>query len=635
MPLSRLLLSSLFLLPILLVASAAPPERAEWRSYGGDPGGTRYSPLRQIHRKNVTRLRRAWTYHTGDLPEDPRQKPPFECTPLFVNGVLYLSTPSNRIVALDAETGRPRWSFDAQSGARGRRALQAHRGVAYWEGRGEGGQAADRRILFGTYDGRLIALDAQTGRSCPGFGAGGTVNLRAGFTEKWPRASYGVSSPPAIYRDLAIVGSRLQESPGLGPAGDVRAFDVRSGREVWRFRTIPQPGEFGHDTWEGEAWKDRSGANVWSVMSVDPERGLVFLPVGSAAYDFYGGDRKGQNLFANCVVALDAATGKRRWHFQMVHHDVWDYDLPAQPTLVTLRRNGRKVPALVQPTKMGFLFVFDRRTGSPLFPIEERSVPRSEVPGEATWPTQPFPLKPPPLVRQTGLTRDDLSDVTPEARRRAVALFEQVSHHGGLYTPPGRELTSWYPGTLGGCTWAGGSFDPATGLYYVNVNEVGALGALRPQPTGAPTAYRRESPSGEYARMWDAERLPIQKPPWGTLNAVNLQTGELAWKTPLGVIEELEARGVPKTGTPNLGGPIVTAGGLVFIGGSSDARFRAFDSRTGNELWVTRLEASGHATPMTYQGKSGRQYVVIAAGGGNSFSSTVADVLAAYALPDP
>jgi membrane-bound PQQ-dependent dehydrogenase (glucose/quinate/shikimate family) len=622
------------LLPVGRAATlAGPPRRQEWRSYGGDPGGSRYSPLKQIDRKNVARLKRAWTYHTGDLPDDPKARPPFECTPLVVDGVMYLSTPSNRIVALDPETGVERWSFDAQPRTSGRRSLQAHRGVAYWEGRTENG-SRERRLLFGTYDGRLIALDAESGRPCRGFGNDGTIDLKAGFTERWPRAEYGVSSPPAIYRNLAIIGSRLQESPGLGPSGDVRAFDVRTGREVWRFHTIPQPGEPGHETWEGESWKDRSGANVWSMMSVDAERGIVYLPVGSAAYDFYGGDRKGQNLYSNCVVALDAKTGKRLWHYQLVHHDVWDYDLPAQPTLVTLRRGGKEVPAVVQATKMGLLFVFDRRTGEPFFPIEERPVPKSGVPGEATWPTQPFPLKPSPLARQAPVTRADLSEVTPEAHRRALELFESILHHGGLYTPIGLQPTSWYPGTLGGCTWAGGSFDPNTGLYYVNVNETGSWGALRPQPPGSPVAYRRESPAGAYARVWDEKNWPIVKPPWGTLNAVNLNTGELVWKVPLGVVEELEARGVPKTGAPNLGGSIVTAGGLVFIGGSCDSRFRAFDSRTGAELWVTKLEASGHATPMTYQGKSGRQYVVIAAGGGNSFSSTVSDVLAAYALPD-
>lgn len=629
----RYLLLCLVLPALFLAASASPRAGVEWRSYGGDPGGTRYSSLTQINRRNVTRLRRAWTYHTGDLPKDPNQKTPFECTPLVVDGVLYVSTPSNRIVALDAETGSERWSFDAQNQSMERRSLQAHRGVAYWERTPRRGEP-DRRILFGTYDGRLIAVDADTGRPCPDFGKAGTVDLKRGFTERWPRSAYGVSSPPAIYRDLAIIGSALQESPGHGPAGDVRAFDVRTGREVWRFRTIPPPGELGHDTWEGDAWKDRAGANVWSIMSVDPERGIVYLPVGSAAYDFYGGDRKGQNLFSNCVVALDAATGKRLWHFQLVHHDIWDYDLPAQPTLVTIRRRGREIPALVQPTKMGFLFVFDRRTGEPVFPIEERRVPRSVVPGESTWPTQPFPLKPPPLSRQTPITRQDLSDVTPEAHRRALALFEMIPTHGGLYAPAGLDLTSWYPGTLGGCTWGGGSVDPATGHFYVNVNETGAVGAMRPQPPDSPIAYRRQSPWGDYARMWDEKRWPIVKPPWGTLNAVNLTTGELVWKVPLGVVDELDALGVPKTGAPNIGGPIVTRGGLVFIGGSSDARFRAFDSRTGAELWATKLEASGHATPMTYQGKSGRQYVVVAAGGGNSFSSTVADVLAAYALPD-
>jgi quinate dehydrogenase (quinone) len=606
-----------------------PPRTGDWRTYGGDPGGTRFSTLPDIDRGNVARLQRAWTYHTGDLETRPMaQATAFESTPVAIGGVLYVSTPSGRVIALDGDTGREVWRFDPPPRATGRAAARGpHRGVSYWEGP----DGSDRRIVFGTPDGRLVALDAGTGRLRPDFGAGGMVDLRTGVADAWPQATLEVSSPPAIFRDLAITGTLLQEFPSLGPAGDVRAYDVRTGALVWRFHTVPRPGEKGHDTWEGESWKDRSGANVWSIMSVDVERGLVFLPVGSATYDFYGGDRKGANLFANSLVALDAATGALRWHFQTVHHDLWDYDLPAQPALVSVRRDGRDVPAVAQVSKSGFVFVLDRVTGQPLFPVEERLVPASTVPGETAFPTQPIPLRPPPLVRQS-IGREQLTTVTPESRRYCTELFDSA-RTGPLFTPPGTTLTLTFPGTLGGATWSGAAFDPSRRRLYVNVNEVGALGGMQPMAAGAPVAYRRGGPGGEYARFWDENRWPCQQPPWGTLNAIDLDEGAIAWTVPLGVVDALVERGLPPTGTPSLGGAIATIGGLVFIAGTNDARFRAFDADTGRELWADRLEASGHATPMTYRGQSGRQYVVIAAGGGGYFSRTTSDVVAAYALP--
>jgi quinoprotein glucose dehydrogenase len=611
---------------------AAAPDAGEWRAYGRDPGGTRFSPLREIHAGNVARLRRAWTFHTGDVHDDPRpsvRPAAFETTPLAVDGRLYLSTPSGRVIALEGDTGKEVWRFEPPPRVPGtplRRA--AHRGVAYWEGDTPEGRA--RRIVYGTPDGRLIALDAASGRPARGFGREGVVDLREGVADAWPKSELGVSSPPAVYRDLVITGSLVQEYPGRGPAGDVRAYDARTGALAWRFHTVPRPGEPGHETWEGESWKDRSGANVWSVMSVDLERGLVFLPMGSATYDFYGGDRKGANLYANSLVALDAATGAVRWHFQTVHHDLWDFDLPAQPALVSVRHGGRDVPAVAQVTKSGFVFVFDRVTGKPLFEVEERLVPQSRVPGEWTWPSQPIPVRPPPLVRH-GITRAQLSAVTPESQRHCAAIFDTV-RNGGLFTPPDPELTLTFPGTLGGATWSGAAFDPTSRLLYVNVNEVGALGRMDKEPEGAPVPYRRASPWGEYARFWDENRWPCQEPPWGTLHALDLDAGTIAWSVPLGVVDALVARGLPPTGTPNLGGAIATAGGVVFIAGSSDARFRAFDSGTGRVLWEDKLEASGHATPMTYRGRDGKQYVVIAAGGGGYFSTTTSDVVAAYAL---
>src|SRR5437667_2161722 len=616
---------------ILFILALSPAVSAqEWQSYGGDAGGTRSSPLKQINRQNVGRLRRAWTYHMGELGRENNETGrhhvvPFESTPIVIDGALYFSTPSNRVIALDAETGREIWRFDPQAGRAGPRHFFQHRGVAYWHGK----TGDDGRILYGTFDGRLIALDAKTGKPCREFGKDGTVDLRAGIADAYPGAEYAVTSPPAIYQDLVITGAAVPEYPSKGPSGQVRAFDVRSGKLAWTFHTIPRPGEVGHETWEGDAWKERTGANVWSIMSLDLERGLVFLPIGSASYDFYGADRKGLNLFSNSLVALDAASGKLVWYYQMVHHDIWDYDMPAQPVLITVRRDTRDIPAIAQLTKMGFVFILDRLTGKPLFPVEERLVPSSDVPSEAAWPTQPSPVKPPPLVRQS-FSEGDLSTVTPESHRYCAQLFHSLESHG-MYTPYGRKLTLVVPGTLGGANWSGASFDRASGYLFVNANEVGAVGAMEPQAADAPVRYRRASKDGEYARFWDQHQWPCQKPPWGTLNAVDVNKGEIVWKVPIGVVDGLKTT----TGTPNLGGSIVTDGGVVFIGATTDSRFRAFDARTGEQLWVGDLEASAYATPMTYLGKkTGKQFVVIAAGGGGYFIGKVSDVLAAFALPD-
>ena len=616
---------------ILFILALSPAVSAqEWQSYGGDAGGTRSSPLKQINRQNVGRLRRAWTYHMGELDRENNETGrhhvvPFESTPIVIDGALYFSTPSNRVIALDAETGKEIWRFDPQAGRAGPRHFFQHRGVAYWHGK----TGDDGRILYGTFDGRLIALDAKTGKPCREFGKDGTVDLRAGIADAYPGAEYAVTSPPAIYQDLVITGAAVPEYPSKGPSGQVRAFDVRSGKLAWTFHTIPRPGEVGHETWEGDAWKERTGANVWSIMSLDLERGLVFLPIGSASYDFYGADRKGLDLFSNSLVALDAASGKLVWYYQMVHHDIWDYDMPAQPVLITVRRDTRDIPAIAQLTKMGFVFILDRLTGKPLFPVEERLVPSSDVPSEAAWPTQPSPVKPPPLVRQS-FSEGDLSTVTPESHRYCAQLFHSLESHG-MYTPYGRKLTLVVPGTLGGANWSGASFDRASGYLFVNANEVGAVGAMEPQAADAPVRYRRASKDGEYARFWDQHQWPCQKPPWGTLNAVDVNKGEIVWKVPIGVVDGLKTT----TGTPNLGGSIVTDGGVVFIGATTDSRFRAFDARTGEQLWVGDLEASAYATPMTYMGKkTGKQFVVIAAGGGGYFIGKVSDVLVAFALPD-
>lgn len=614
-------------------------QSTEWRYYGGDEQGTRYSPLKQINRDNVKSLKRAWTYHTGELglglPTAPFQAS-FSCTPLVVNDVLYLSTPSSRVIALDAETGKEIWKFDPQAN-KPQREFNSHRGVSYWEGLNTEKKTKDRRILFGTVDGRLIALNADSGKPIPEFGTRGEINLRAGGADKFKQdPSWGarVTSPPAIFKDLVIVGWGLPEFPAKGPSGDVRAFNVRTGELVWTFHTVPHPGEPGSETWPDNAWQDRMGANVWSAMTVDHERGMIFLPVGSPAYDFYGGDRKGKNLYGNCLVALNAATGKLMWYFQVVHHDLWDYDLPAQPTLITLHENGRDIPAVVAVTKMGLVFVFNRLTGEPIYPIEERPVPQSDVPGEATWPTQPFPVKPPPLARQS-MTRAEITKVSAESQRYCTELFDKLKNKGP-YTPAGLEPTLMFPGYHGGANWSSASYDPGAGYLFVNMNEDGAVGQMNPQPSGSPVPYIRRGRFDEYAWFRDKDNRPCQEPPWGTLTAVDLRSGEIAWRIPLGIVDELEAKGIHNTGSQNLGGSIVTAGGLLFIAGTTDRRFRAFDVENGKQLWESRLEANGHATPMTFQGnRTGKQFVVIASGGGGflrSLSSVLSDTVVAYSL---
>ena len=612
-----------------LLAGALPCvlSAQEWPSYGGDPGGSKYSSLKQIDRGNVARLRVAWIFHTGDVSDGETwpQRSAFETTPLVFAGRMYFTTPFSRVIALEPETGKQIWAFDPEIDRDRPSNLFVNRGAALWT---DGKQV---RIFAGTLDGRLFALDAATGKPVDSFGQGGWMDLRAGVADKFPGKGYGMTSPPAIYKDLVICGSMTADGEPRGPAGDVRAFDVHTGKLVWTFHTVPHKGELGNDTWQGESWKDRAAVNAWSMLSVDTEHGIVFLPLTSPATDFYGGDRKGAGLFGDSLVALDAATGRRRWHFQTIHHNLWDYDLPSQPVLGTVTRNGKAVPAVIQTTKTGFTFVFDRATGKPLFDIEERAVPKSEVPGEESWPTQPFPLKPPPYARQS-MTVGDLTSITPEAQAYCSKLVEGAVF-GSLFTPVGLKPTVLFPGTNGGANWGGGSFDPETHTLYVNSMDVGMLYRMVKRPEGSIIPYRTQGSGTPSSRFWDQNMYPCQRPPWGHLTAIDLDKGEFRWRSVLGVVDELLAKGIPPTGTANLGGSIVTAGGLVFIGATNDSRFRAFDKDTGKELWTVRLPASAHATPMTFLGKNGRQYVVIAAGGGNKYNAQYSDSLVAFSLP--
>ena len=600
----------------------------EWRHWGNDAGGMKYSPLDQINKENVRQLKVAWTYDAGDFSDGSvyPSRSAFEATPLVIDGVMYVPTAFHRLLALDAESGQKLWEFDPKYDRAHRVTLHTNRGVSYWT------DGERKRIFLGDQMGRLFSIDAQTGKADPAFGDNGMVDLKPGVMRGYDQLKYGLTSPVAICGNLVILGGWVSDGEPRGPSGDVRAFDAGSGKLAWRFHTVPQPGEFGHDTWEGDSWKDRSGVNVWSIMSVDEKNGLVFLPLTSPGTDYYGGDRHGDNLFSDSLVALDCATGKRRWHFQTIHHNLWDWDLPSQPALVTVRRDGKDVPAVAQTTKTGFVFLFERTTGKPLFEIEERPVPKGDIPGEYYSPTQPFPVKPPPFARQS-MTRDEITNVTPESRAECLAMVEDAVIEGPLFRPIQSKLTVMFPGTNGGSNWGGSAFDPESDTLYINSMDVAAFFQIIERPEGAEVPYRMRGT--KYGRFWDSNQYPCQKPPWGSITAIDLNTGEFRWQSILGEFDELAERGVPKTGTPSLGGPIVTAGGLVFIGATNDGKFRAFDKDTGEEIWMTRLPSSAHATPITYTGKkTGKQFVVIAAGGGNKYNEEYMGKLVAYALPE-
>jgi quinoprotein glucose dehydrogenase len=541
----------------------------------------------------------------------------------MANGLLYLPTPYNRVVALEPETGRVVWEYLSPSGG------LTLRGVEYWAGDAQ----TPAMVIFTAAD-KLVEVSAKTGVPNPAFGAQGLVDLRQGVDNGFTSGQLSLSSPPKVFKNLIITGLRVQESPSLGYAGDTRAWDVHTGKLVWQLHSVPRPGEPGHDTWSGDDWKGRSGTNVWGFISVDAQLGLVYLPYGSPTFDFWGGDRPGAGLYGDSLVAVEGDTGKVKWYFQAIPHDTWDYDFSAAPVLFTFTRGNERIPAVAEVSKQGLVYILDRRDGKPIFGMDDRPVPPSDVPGEHAWPTVPFPKKPAPLGRMS-FSPDDLANVTPEHHKYCADLLasEGGMHNDGPFTRYGTTLSIVFPGTLGASNWHGASIDPQRGLLFVNVIQLADIGKMAPNAAGARTPYSRTAPGGAYARFWWGEKYwPCQAPPWGQFAAINVTTGDVAWKVPLGVVEELDAKGIHNTGTMNMGGSIATASGLVFIGATNDRRFRAFDAGTGNVLWETTLEAGAYATPMTYQGRDGKQYVVIVAAGAGYYDRVGGDSVIAFAL---
>ncbi len=688
------------------LAVGASPDTG-WPVHGGDPGHTQYSALKQIDPTNVARLRVAWTYYAGGAQADNRSQ--IQCNPIVVGSVLYATSPALEVFALDAATGRPIWTFDPFASGGDHGSLGVNRGVVYWA------EGDDKRILF-TAASRLYALDARTGKPIPTFGKGGSVDLHDGLDRDVSKLFVISNTPGAVYRDLLILGTRVAEGPGPAAPGHIRAYDVRTGAIRWIFHTIPHPGEPGYETWPTDAWLREGGANAWSGISVDEKRGLVFLPIGSATFDFWGGDRVGADLYANCVLVLDAATGKHVWHFQTVHHDLWDRDPPAAPVLVSVDHDGHAVDAVAQATKSGFVFLLDREKGTPLFPVDEVETPASDLAGESAWPTQPVPVKPPPFARQL-FAEAEVTDLSPASHAAVLERLKQV-RTGRRFIPPSKQGTVIFPGFDGGAEWGGQAFDSKTGRLYVNANEMAWILTMADVKSGAggtsgeglyreycaachgvdrrgvpaqnvpelvtllermskddivgrirdgkgvmpafayltdddrqkiarfllgeqPARHEPEDldkPVGTpythtgYNRFLDPDGYPAVKPPWGTLTAIDLNKGVIDWQVPLGELPELKRRGLPPTGTENYGGPIATAGGLIFIGATKDEKFRAFDEATGKLLWETSLPAGGYATPATYE-VGGKQYVVIACGGGKMGTKS-GDAYVAFALPD-
>ena len=612
------------LLAVLMVsalggAALAAPSAGDWPYYGRDPSGGRFSPLTQITPGNVGKLAVAWTYHMNPAPGAGGRVATSTTTPLVVKNVLYLGTPYGRVVALDATSGKQIWAYQLPGSDQ-----PPFRGVSYWPGDGKLGP----RIVFGSAQGRLIALDAKTGEPAKGFGTDGIVDTKTPeIMNGLPSAYYGYSSPANIYKNLAIIGSRVQEAPSKGAAGDVRAWDIRTGKLAWTFHTIPRPGEKFHDTWDGDSWQQRSGVNVWNMLTIDEKRGIAYLPIAAPTFDRYGGDHKGANLFSDSLVAVEAATGKYLWHFQALHHDIWDFDLDTPPVLLEVNKDGKHIPAIAVMNKDALLYILNRVTGEPVFGVNEEPVPPSPIASETASPTQPIPVKPPQLARAS-FSLDEVANLTPEQHAACQAMIDKDHLTGSKrFEPiPADHAIIRFPGGEGGPEWAGGAFDPKLGLFIVNTNNYGYIEKLVREPNG-----EWNMTSGRFVDR--KSNLYCQNPPWGMLSAINVNTGDIAWQVNLGISDSLP-EGKKDTGRPSNGGPILTASGVTFIGGTDDQRFRAFDSKTGKELWTYHLDYSAHATPITYRGKDGRQYVAIVATGGSYLASpSGGDSLIAFALP--
>ena len=694
-----------FLAFAFLISCSQPNDQYKgWRIKGGTADGIQYSQLNQITKQNVGQLQVAWSYRTHDA-DTLKNRTQLQCNPIIVNGVLYATSAKLKAFAVEAATGKELWKFEPGEENPG---LGVNRGVTYWE------EGEDKRILY-SFGENLYAIDARTGKKIETFGTEGRVSLKEGLGDRAAKLMVLSNTPGVIYKNLIIMGSRVHEGPIAAP-GHLRAFDVKTGKLVWVFHTIPQPGEPGYETWPEDAWKRVGGANAWAGMSVDHKRGLVFASTGSASFDFYGGNRKGQNLYANCVLALNAETGERKWHYQIIHHDMWDRDLPASPVLVTVNHDGKKIDAVVQVTKSGYAYLFNRENGEPLFPIEEIPVPSSDLDGEEAWPTQPIPTKPAPFARQV-FTEDMINTITPEGEAYVKEKFKGL-RTGRLFIPPSKEGTIVFPGFDGGAEWGGSSFDPESGVLYVNANEMpwilqmvdvrmkgdawagislyrthcatchgidrGGDGHVFPAIKNLQEKYNKESlkkfvltgkgvmpafshlsdtdrdaiaryvldlqertadekkgsferdpdilySNTGYNRFLTPEGYPAVEPPWGTLNAIDLNKGEIKWQVPLGEFKELKEKGVPATGTENYGGSVATAGGVIFIAATRDEKFRAFDKETGKILFEYQLPSAGYATPSVYQ-VDGKQYVVIACGGGKMGTKS-GDSYVAFALP--
>jgi len=598
------------------------PSHTDWPNYGRDAGAQRYSPLTQITPQNVNKLKVAWTFHMK--PAGATRVATSQTTPLVIGNTMYIASPYGKVLALDATTGRQLWSYDMPDSQR-----PAPRGMAYWPG----DATHNPELIFGTNAGKLAAIDAKTGKAADSFGDHGYLNLRTPEVMRGYDKAYNETSPPAIYKNLVITGNSTPEEP-KSVSGDIRAFDTVTGKLVWTFHTVPRKGELGYDTWPEGSTTDRSGVNNWNMFTVDAERGIAYLPLGGPAPDRWGGDRHGMNLFGNSLVAVNAATGKYLWHFQLLHHEVWDWDQPTPPMLLTVKKDGKEIPAVAAMTKAGYLFLFDRVTGKPIYDVKEVPAPKSNVEGEETWPTQPVPVTPGPLAKQSFTAATDITTITPELNAFCKKLIADKKLHDSVPFSPitSDSQIARFPGSGGGPEWGGGAFDPKLGYFIVNTQEMGSIEQLEKKKGGywasaniPDSFFEQEIPGHGY--------YPCQNPPWGDLWAVNVNTGKVAWRVNLGV-SDIMPEGKRDTGRPNLGAPLTTASGLIFIGATDDSRFRAFDTKSSKEIWTYKMEASAHASPLTYQGSDGKQYVAIVATGGSFVHSpSVGDSVLVFALP--